>query len=178
MTPRTDDETLAEVSYQADGDRWTLVFVRDLPFDRQRVWRALTEPGELREWAPFTADRPLGRAGPATLTMIDGDKAEDLPAQVRRVRPPSVLEYTWGEDLLRWELAESGAGTRLTLRHTIEDRDWVPRVTAGWHLCLVVAEALLAGRPIGPIRGDAAYAHGYEELRAAYAAKLGIEAGG
>jgi uncharacterized protein YndB with AHSA1/START domain len=167
---------LAEVTYRADGDRWTLVFVRDLHHQPEAVWRAITEPAQLREWSPFTADRDLGRHGAATLTMIDGDTAEDLAATVTRSEPPTLLEYNFGEDLLRWELAPTGSGTRLTLSHTVSDRQWVPKVAAGWHICLVVAERLLDGRPVGPIRGEEARDHGWDELHVAYAGKLAIPA--
>jgi uncharacterized protein YndB with AHSA1/START domain len=169
-----DPGPLAEVECRASDDRWTLVFTRDLRHPREKVWQALTEPAQLGAWAPYTVDRNLGSAGEATLTMIDGDTTENLPATVSRAEPPALLEYTWGTDLLRWELAATGTGTRLTLRHTIEDQDWVPKVAAGWHLCLVVADRLLDGHPIGPIRGDEARNFGWEELNDAYAAKLGI----
>src|SRR5262249_2272273 len=62
--------------YHADGDRWTLVYVRALRHPPERVWDALTEPDQVAEWAPFTASRDLGRTGDATLTMIDGDDAQ------------------------------------------------------------------------------------------------------
>jgi uncharacterized protein YndB with AHSA1/START domain len=165
---------LAEVDcVSADDGRATLVFVRDLRHPPEKVWAALTEPGQLREWAPFVADRDLGTVGEATLTMIDGDVAEDMAASIRRAEPPTLLEYTWGTDLLRWELAPTGSGTRLTLRHTVQDKDWAPKVAAGWHICLDVAERLLDGRPIGPIRGSEAMNFGWGELNDSYAARLG-----
>ena len=86
--------------------------------------------------------------GDATLTMIDGDERVDMAATVRRADPPKVLEYTWGPDVLRWELTPTETGTRLVLRHTVAGEDWVPKVAAGWHLCLAVAETVLDGRPI------------------------------
>jgi uncharacterized protein YndB with AHSA1/START domain len=165
---------LAEVDVLASDDRWTLVFVKDLRHAPAKVWTALTEPGQLARWAPYTTDRDLGSTGEATLTMIDGDKTEDLPASVLRAEPPSLLEHTWGGDVLRWELTEIDAGTRLTLRHTIDDRTWAPKVAAGWHLCLVVAERLLDGRPIEPIRGEEARRFGWDELNERYAERLGI----
>lgn len=61
------------------------------------------------------------------------------------------------------------------MRHTLADRTWVPKVAAGWHLCLVVAEHLLDGEPIAPIRGASARDYGWEQLRDRYADKLGIE---
>lgn len=48
-------------------------------------------------------------------------------------------------------------------------------MAAGWHLCLVVAEHLLDGEPIAPIRGASARDYGWEQLRDRYADKLGIE---
>lgn len=167
-----DPGPLAEVDIVADDQGWTLVFVRDLRQPPERVWAALTEPEQLAAWSPYTADRNLGTTGEATLTMIDGETAVELPAEVRRVEPPVLLEYSWGADLLRWELAATGAGTRLTLRHTVEDRDWLAMGAAGWHLCLVVAEHLLDGEPIAPIRGEDARNYGWDQLRDAYAAHL------
>ncbi|BCJ40432.1 hypothetical protein GCM10010168_32920 [Actinoplanes ianthinogenes] len=160
---------LADARVAADGDRWTLIFVRDLPQPPEQVWPALVDPERLDRWAPFTASRALTETGPATLTMVDGDDRTALPATVRRVEPPHLLEYTWGEDLLRWELAPVEGGTRLTLRHTLADRDMDAMVAAGWHLCADVLARLLAGEPVTAIRGRDAMRHGWAELRDRYA---------
>ena len=165
---------LSEVEAHPSGDRWTLVFVRELAHPPEKVWAALTEPDRVGEWAPYTADRNLASTGAATLTMIDGDQAVELDATVRRADAPKLLEYSWGDDLLQWELQPTDAGTRLTLRHTLEKRDMLPKVTAGWHLCLVVAERMLDGRPIDPIRGEDAKNYGWGELNDAYAAELDL----
>jgi uncharacterized protein YndB with AHSA1/START domain len=45
------------------GERWTLILVRELRHSPEKVWQALTDPAELREWAPFDADGSLGAAG-------------------------------------------------------------------------------------------------------------------
>ncbi|MFB4274469.1 MULTISPECIES: SRPBCC family protein [unclassified Nonomuraea] len=164
---------LAEVDCQAGDGRWTLVFVRDLRHPPEKVWSALTDPDQLGAWAPYLAARDLGELGDVTLTMIDGDVTEELGASVTRAERPALLEYTLGTDLLRWELTATGPGTRLVLRHTVTDPDWPAKVAAGWHLCLDVAEHLLDGNPIGPIRGSDALDYGWEDLRAAYAAELG-----
>jgi uncharacterized protein YndB with AHSA1/START domain len=165
---------LAEVGSQAAGERWTLVFVRELRHPPEKVWAALTEPAHVNKWFPFNADRDLGRVGEVTLTMIDGDTAEDLAASVTRAERPALLEYSFGADLLRWELIGTESGTRLVLHHTLEDRDWLPKVAAGWHLCLDVAASLLDGRPIGPIRGADAINYGWNELNERYAQRLGV----
>src|SRR5262245_46325282 len=133
-----DPGPLSPVQVEPAGERWTLVMQRDLRHPPAKVWAALTEPDRLKQWAPFLSDRDLGRSGAATLTMIDGDEEYALPATVQRAEPPHLLVYTWGEDLLRWELAATATGTRLTLRHTLADRSWAPKIAAGWHLCLMV----------------------------------------
>ena len=167
-----------EVGCEPAGDRWTLVFVRDLRHEPRKVWAALTEPGQLTQWSPYTADRDLGSTGPAALSMLDSGSAGDggqpapMPTEVLRAEPPTLLEYGWGGDVLRWELTATDAGTRLTLRHTVTDRDSVPMVAAGWHICLAVADRLLDGDPVGPIRGNDAMDHGWTELRDGYRDRL------
>ena len=99
-----------------------------------------------------------------------------MDATVLRADPPEILEYSWGTDLLRWELVDTGGGTRLTLRHTVAAEGIVPKVAAGWHLCFDVAEHLLAGDPVPTVRGQAAMEYGWQDLHDRYAAKLGIEA--
>jgi uncharacterized protein YndB with AHSA1/START domain len=167
---------LADVHSRPEGERRTLVLVRDLRHPPERVWAALTEPEKLRAWAPYTSDRNLARPGDATLTMFeDAEKeADTLAASVSRAEPPRLLEYTLGEDVVRWELEPRDGGTRLTLSHTVAGTDWVPKVAAGWHLCLDVAERLLDGAPIEPIRGAAAERYGWGRLRDAYAAELEV----
>jgi uncharacterized protein YndB with AHSA1/START domain len=162
---------LSDAAVVPDGDRWTLIFIRDLRHPPRAVWAALTDPAELDRWAPFRASRDLGGTGAATLTMVDGDRAEDLPAQVRRAEPPRLLEYTWGDDLLRWELEPAGDGTRLTLRHTVADPE-VAQFAAGWHICLDRMQLRLAGEDVRAIRGAEAREYGWEELRNAYAGRL------
>jgi uncharacterized protein YndB with AHSA1/START domain len=163
---------LAELAVEPAGERWTAVFVRDLRHPVERVWAALTDPGQLAAWAPFTADRDLGAIGSATLTMIAGPTEAPMPAQVLRVQPPTLLEYDWGGDLLRWELAATSTGTRLTLRHTVAHRDDVPKMAAGWHLCLAVADRLMDGDPVDPIRGADALNYGWADLHDRYRDRL------
>ncbi|HTJ36188.1 MAG TPA: SRPBCC family protein [Dactylosporangium sp.] len=165
----------ADVEYAAaEGGGWTLRFVRDLRHPPERVWRMLTEPGALARWAPFTTDRGLDRTGPATLTMIDGSTGMPMEAEVLLAERPRLLEYTWGEDRLRWELEPDGAATRLTLWHTTADRDFVPKIAAGWHQCVRVMELDLDGTPHPPVRGQDAMHYGWADLEAMYRKTLEI----
>jgi uncharacterized protein YndB with AHSA1/START domain len=169
-----DPGPLAAVSAEAADGQWRLVFTREFRHSCERVWDALTRPEQLSKWAPFTASRPLDQPGAVTLTMIDADNAVDLDGSVTRVEPPHVLEYSWGSDVLRWELTAAGSGCRLVLEHTTDDRDMIPKAAAGWHLCLFVAEAVLNGDDIAPIRGGDARNYGWDDLAEKYGAALGI----
>jgi uncharacterized protein YndB with AHSA1/START domain len=166
---------LAEATAREADGRWTLVFVREFAHPPEAVWAALTDPAELREWAPFDAPRSLADLGPVTLVMAGGDETEQSSAEVRRADAPRLLEYTWDRDLLRWELTPTPSGTRLTLSHTVTDRSWLAKVTAGWHICLDVAARWLDGAPIGRIVANDAKKVGWEPLNAAYAARFGVE---
>ena len=160
---------------ESTSEGWVLVVVRDLPHPPATVWAALTEPDQLEAWAPFTAGRDLGTPGEATLSMIDGVDGErvDLPVTVLRADAPTLLEYSWGSDRLRWELAATDSGTRLTLRHRVGSRDDLARAAAGWYLCVDVLEHLLVGDPVPPVRGQDALEHGWTELHDRYAVRLG-----
>ena len=66
-----------------DGEKWTLVLVRELRHSPDKVWQALTDPAHLREWAPFDADGSLGTAGTTVkLTTVGApDAARDRNRQ-------------------------------------------------------------------------------------------------
>ena len=164
----------AGASVRHDGARWTLVFVRELKHEPRKVWRAITDPSELKAWAPFDANRDLGATGPVQLTMA-GPQPEAMAGTVRRAEMPRLLEYTWGEDVLRWEIEPIPGGSRLTLHHTVEDRSWLAKVSAGWHICIDVLERALDGRPVGRIVADAAHEVGWDKLNAQYSKQFGLD---
>ncbi|MQY23655.1 SRPBCC family protein [Nocardia macrotermitis] len=166
---------LRQVELVREDGRWALVFTRAFPHAAEAVWAASTEPGELAQWAPYTADRSLAAVGAVTLIMIDGEAKLELPGEVSRVERPRLLEYTWGGEVLRWELSESDGGTTVRLTHLLSDRAQAAMMAAGWHMCLDVAELLLAGTPVGPIVGAEAMNHGWAELNRAYSVELGVE---
>ena len=160
-----------------DGEKWTLVLVRELRHSPEKVWQALTDPAHLREWAPFDADGSLGTVGATVrLTTVGAPTPHITETRVTRADAPRVLEYNWGGFDLRWELKPVGSGTRLTLWHNI-DRRFIAMGAAGWHICLDVLDRCLSGQPIGRIvAGDAMKVSGWQQLHAEYARQFGIEA--
>ncbi len=159
-------------AYGADirknGDQWTLVLMRTLRHPPERVWQALTDPAELREWAPFDADRNLGAPGPAHLTTAGTPTPHVTDGHVTRAEAPTLLEFNWGENEMRWELTAHGKGTRLTLWHNI-GRKFIAMGAAGWHICFDVLDRLLDDQPIGRIVGGDAMQFEWPRLHAEYA---------
>jgi uncharacterized protein YndB with AHSA1/START domain len=158
-----------------DGEKWTLILVRELRHPPEKVWQALTDPAHLREWAPFEADGSLGTVGTTVkLTTVGAPTPQVSETTVTRADAPKVLEYNWGAQDIRWELEASGGGTRLTLWHNI-DRGFISMGAAGWHICFDVLDHLLSGTPIGRIVGGEAMKFGWQRLNAEYAKQFGIE---
>jgi uncharacterized protein YndB with AHSA1/START domain len=163
----------AGAEVRKEGDKWTLVVVRELRHSPEKVWAALTDPASLREWAPFDADRNLASVGPARLSTVGAPTPQVSETQVTRADAPSLLEYNWGGNDLRWTLEPLGDGTRLTLWHNIE-RNFISMGAAGWHICLDVLDRFVGGDPIGRIVGGDAMQFGWPRLNTEYAKHFGL----
>lgn len=174
--PYTTGPANAEM-HQQEGAKWKLVLTRELRHPPEKVWKALTDPAHLREWAPFDADGSLGAAGATVkLTTVGAPKEYVSETQITRADPPKLLEYNWGGGDVRWELEERAGGTRLTLWAQI-DKGFIAMGAAGWHVCLDVLEHLLGGEPLGRIVAqDALKSENWQKLHAEYSKKFGVEA--
>jgi uncharacterized protein YndB with AHSA1/START domain len=157
------------------GEKWTLVLVRELRHPPAKVWQALTDPAHLREWAPFDADRSLAATGTVKLSTVGAPTPQVSETVVKRAEAPQLLEYSWGDNDMRWELEPAGRGTRLTLWHNI-DRRYVSWGAAGWHVCFDVLDHFLAGEPIGRMVGpEVTKFAGWQRLQAEYAKQFAKE---
>src|ERR1700752_2433706 len=80
-----------------DGEKRTLILVRELRHSPEKVWQALTDPEHLREWAAFAADGSLGTVGATVkLTTVGPPTPRVSETTVTRADPPKALEYSWG----------------------------------------------------------------------------------
>jgi len=162
------------VEVRKESDQWTLVLVRELKHPPAKVWAALTDPAQVREWAPFDADRSLAEVGPVKLSTVGAPKTMVSETHVTRAKAPKLLEYRWGDQDLRWQLEPLGQGTRLTLWHAI-DRNFIAMGAAGWHICLDVLEHLVGGDPLGRIVAGEAMKFDWPRLNEEYSKQLGVE---
>jgi uncharacterized protein YndB with AHSA1/START domain len=129
-------------------DRPTLRFERRYDHDVERVWRAITDPDELRHWFP------------------PGEKLE-----VTESEAPRLLAGSWYGDDLRFELRPDGEGCVLVFTHAFADPDKAARDAAGWDRCFARLEALLRGEPMS----EKESLEGWSELHERYAAEFGVD---
>jgi uncharacterized protein YndB with AHSA1/START domain len=161
--------------HATDDGRWALRFERRFAHPAERVWRAITEPEQLREWFPAVVTFDLTPGAKLVFApTAEQRRRYDLPevsapnGEITQVDPPRLLEYTWGEEILRWELTADGDGCRLVFTNVFDDRDSAAPAGAGWHAGLEVVEAQLDGRRIDWSLWDRA-----EQLQEEYARSMG-----
>ncbi|MFI6597383.1 SRPBCC family protein [Nonomuraea sp. NPDC050536] len=119
-----------------EAGRTTLRMERRLAHPPHKVWRALTDPTESRQWFPaemhITGDHVSYGFGP------DG--------KILELDEPRVFAHTWGQDVLRWEIHPDGDGSLLIFTHTFTDHYGAASFAAGWHTCIATMAVRLDGR--------------------------------
>jgi uncharacterized protein YndB with AHSA1/START domain len=153
------------------GDRWRLRFIRRLRHDPETVWRAITEPARLQAWFPDHLSGDLVVGGKLTFSH-DSAKIPDFYGEVRAIEAHRLLEFTWGTDLLRFEIEPHDDGCTLTLLYTFDERGKAARDAAGWHVCLDQLDGSLDG---GPPRESSA-SRDWQSVHSGYVDALGPEA--
>jgi uncharacterized protein YndB with AHSA1/START domain len=148
-----------------------LRFTRRLAHPRDKVWRAITEPEHLRAWFPDTIVVERWEVGAPLRFEPAPDMADAFDGEVLAVEPQRLIEFSWGPDVIRIELADAGDATELTFLDTIEELGKAARDGAGWHVCLDQLEHHLDGTPPGWSTSDR-----WRELHPSYVEDLGPEA--
>lgn len=137
---------IAEVQQTPEGV--VVRFERLWKHSVQKVWSYLTDNDKLKLWFPELEVMELDTGGVIRFDMQDGTFEE---MNITEVQANSVLEFTWGEDLVRFELYPETEGCRLLLLESIgRVTSHTPKDVAGWHICLHVIEELLDGRAVEP----------------------------
>lgn len=142
-----------------DG-RNQLRFERLLKHPIEKVWRAITQTTHLTEWFPARIDGEMIVGGKLRF-VFEQNKAPTMEGEVKECDPPRLLAYTWGKDLLRFELSPDPMGCLLIFTHSFDERPaFAPSFAAGWEICLANLEAVsLDGQPAGSLSHDWAASH-------------------
>jgi uncharacterized protein YndB with AHSA1/START domain len=125
---------------------FTIRITRELAHPIEKVWRAVTEPEHLEAWFPHRIIGDLTTPGAPLRFEHKENEAGSFDGKVIAYERPRLLEFLWGEDTIRLELAELGDGCSLTLSDTLTEHGKAARDGAGWHTCLDYLEASLDGR--------------------------------
>lgn len=164
---------------RSDGQA-RLVFTRHLDHPPEAVWRALTEADGLAGWFPAHIEggwEPGAelvfrfRNPEEAAEVLEVDEAPVLEGEVISCQPHSRLEYTWDQDILRFDLKPDGQGTLLRLTVTFQEIGKAARDAAGWHVCLDVLAAGLAGQPPPFAPGER-----WQQVHPEYVERFGPEA--
>jgi uncharacterized protein YndB with AHSA1/START domain len=100
------------------GPREEHRFERRLAHPPEKVWRALTDAGELAHWFPASVEGRREKGASLRFVFRDGDEP-DAEGKVTEWDPPRLLVYTMGDETLRWELSPlSDGGSLLVLTTT------------------------------------------------------------
>jgi uncharacterized protein YndB with AHSA1/START domain len=121
------------------GDADPVVCVERLLVDPpEAVWSALTERAELSAWFPCDVEVEGGAwsVGAKIVFRFPPEQIDmTLEGVVLEVVPLHRLSYSWGDELLTFELEAVDDGTRLTVKDALPGNR-AARNAAGWDLCL------------------------------------------
>ncbi len=126
-----------------DG-RVLVTFTRRFPYPPGTVWRALTEPDQLAAWFPTTIEGE--RAVGARLRFgFRNNEAPPFDGEMLAYEPPSSMTLQWGDEELRFEVGGDSGGSVLTVTVAFDEIGKAARDGAGWHTCLDLLDAVVAG---------------------------------
>ena len=149
---------------QIDGSP-VVRFERTFRHPAAQVWDAVSDPGRLAQWFPTTVEFQELRPGAPITFRFAEDRYPAMSGVFREVSPPRRLSFTWGDDVLTFELEErdGGAACRLAFSVVLDSADKAARDAAGWDDCLDMLDLVVSGQ--APERPAAS-----ESWRARYAA--------
>ena len=78
-----------------------LRFERQLAYSIEMVWSTLTDNEKLSQWFSELRVEELREGGIIQFDMQDGTF---IDMEILELKMNSVLEYTWGEDIVRFQL--------------------------------------------------------------------------
>jgi uncharacterized protein YndB with AHSA1/START domain len=148
-----------------NGTRPAVRLERHLPDPPAVVWQALTERKQLQSWFPCDVVVDGGRwiVGAAISFPFPPDVIEmTLSGVVLVVEKDRLLSYSWGDEILHFELSAEDDGTRLVLIDELPAEN-AARNAAGWDECLDRLVGLEPGENTWKPRFDA-YASAFEPI--------------
>jgi uncharacterized protein YndB with AHSA1/START domain len=138
---------------EKDGERRTLVLVREFRAPIEDVWAAVTEPERLVRWLGTWSGDPT--SGQVSFWMTaEGEDAPESAMEIRECTPPHTLRVTtrWGPNTwyLDVTLVEADGVTTLTFTQPDLDLADAESIGPGWEYYL---DRMVAAETGGDIAG-------------------------
>ena len=148
---------------------YTITFERGSKHSAERLWRAITDSGEVSKWMGYVVRIDPKVGGEYYLDFaMDGDQ---VPGVVTFVDPGRALRWAWDRSTVEWTIEPDGAGSKYTFIHTgltRRESEEEEGLAAGWHGFLDQLESHLEGMYPEKAETDARW----ERLKPVYKGQL------
>jgi uncharacterized protein YndB with AHSA1/START domain len=127
---------MSDATLLKTGARPVLRLERHLPKPVETVWRAVTDPTEMRAWFPTRIEIDEWKVGADLTHHFDEHDIDPLPGTVIEWDPPRRVSFTWGEDTISFELTPAEDGGTIFILTEELSASHAARNAAGWESCL------------------------------------------
>lgn len=128
------------------NDEFIATFERYINHPKVNVWEMLTQNDRLSLWFDELRVAELKKGGYLTFNMGDGSFER---MDIIDFEEQSIIEFTWDDNFVRFELIEESGGCNLVLIERINEiTEQTMKDLAGWHVCLDVIISILDGEKI------------------------------
>ena len=134
-------------TYDPGDGQPTIRFARTFPHPPAAVWAAISQPAQLEKWFPTTVEFEELRAGAPIDFRFTHVDFPPMAGEIREVDAPHRFAFTWGSDVLSFELhpTEGGDACRLSFTVALDAAEKAARDGAGWEECLDGLALTVAG---------------------------------
>jgi uncharacterized protein YndB with AHSA1/START domain len=130
-----------QAKIEKHGNEYLVTYERHLEHSIEDVWAMLTDNKKLALWFDELRVARLGKGGYLNFDMGDGTFQR---MDITDFKEYHILEFTWDENLVRFELTPESNHCNLVFTETITElTTHTPKDLAGWHVCLDVIGMLL-----------------------------------
>jgi uncharacterized protein YndB with AHSA1/START domain len=96
----------------------------------------VTDLDEMRSWFPTRIEMGEWEVGAEMTHHFDGHDVNPLPGRVLEWDPPRRARFTWGDDVITFDLTPAGAGGTVFVLTEELGAHAAARNAAGWDTCL------------------------------------------
>ncbi|MBC1336019.1 hypothetical protein HB820_11965 [Listeria booriae] len=123
-----------------------MIFEIELKGNIETVWNLIATTKGFEQWFPEIS---VGEPGVNGLILFDFGDGQYEESTITAYESPTLLQYDWDKNTVRFELTDQGDTTTLTFTESIVNlTTHTPRDIAGWHMCLQRIQGILESREV------------------------------